>query len=1068
MNRTKPSNAVRPDGQTSSRWRSDRTRSTALLNHCRELASSTLIEALPAIMDKLDDAMFDLANRSDDNQQRSVYFESMRHVRVKRAGIETEFRRVFKESVQATLERLADSNEASGFSDVSSEDLDLVGEDDLEETLAVTNMVRKIRTNCKQPLYALDRRIAELLKVDEIEPENNPFGPETMCNAFKDACDQIDVDVEVRLVILKLFDQHIGAQLERLYCEINDYLVAEAVLPAIRHNVKAQPNVAQEPGAESSAGPAPDTPAPPPIQHDQPAIAQPVHVASTNAGLLDALRQIMDVNFVTRNAAHPPSEGQLWLVGQLTHLQQGDSQGACEDLASLDVSGVRTGTVNVLRDLKRPTVVNGIGEIDAMMFDVVAMMFDFILDDKKMPAPMKALIGRLQIPMLKVAILDKAFFARKFHPARKFLNAIAEAAVGWSEDQDRNDALYAKLEAMVERVIGEFDERVEVFAEVLAELEKFLEQEETEAESSANVFADAIQGRERLKLARTKAEEQIQRCLGQPGLYDVVGDFLTSHWKELLFVRYFEEGDTGEGWTEAVQAMDDLVWSVAPKSLDQDRRHLTEVLPGLLRRIRDGMKQLGIPGSTSARFLSTLKKLHIAAIRNEPCGDDSDPFTRRSAVGDSDSTSDIVIEDVSSDSIDFHWPEAEPYSVEELSLIKLAIHRANEVIYGTAASRPECIGMGTTLVAAQFRDNRLTAAHVGDARLYRLRGDVFQRLTADHSLRQHLVNKGIYTAEEVEQKLHSNVITRAIGPEVSVDVDVQEIETEPDDLYLLCSDGLTDMVDDVTLSEILSEQHMDLATASRALVDRANESGGCDNISVILARVIGTGADSKEHGGDSNGAAHVDMYGLTDVGRKRSHNEDHIALDTAHGIAIVADGMGGCNAGEIASEMAVKIILEALRNGSVDTIGVTSGEGTRTSRITSEDRLAETTADASALRRRHGGDIVIEGLGTDIAYEPEEEDEFTDIVRSLDVGSWVEFYHVDGGTTRARLTWVSPVTGRYLFTDRKGMKVADCTVHGLAMEMKRSSVAVIEDVPLFDRIIGTIKEHLHADNAQSH
>jgi hypothetical protein len=414
MNRTKPSNAVRPDGQTSSRWRSDRTRSTALLNHCRELASSTLIEALPAIMDKLDDAMFDLANRSDDNQQRSVYFESMRHVRVKRAGIETEFRRVFKESVQATLERLADSNEASGFSDVSSEDLDLVGEDDLEETLAVTNMVRKIRTNCKQPLYALDRRIAELLKVDEIEPENNPFGPETMCNAFKDACDQIDVDVEVRLVILKLFDQHIGAQLERLYCEINDYLVAEAVLPAIRHNVKAQPNVAQEPGAESSAGPAPDTPAPPPIQHDQPAIAQPVHVASTNAGLLDALRQIMDVNFVTRNAAHPPSEGQLWLVGQLTHLQQGDSQGACEDLASLDVSGVRTGTVNVLRDLKRPTVVNGIGEIDAMMFDVVAMMFDFILDDKKMPAPMKALIGRLQIPMLKVAILDKAFFARKF------------------------------------------------------------------------------------------------------------------------------------------------------------------------------------------------------------------------------------------------------------------------------------------------------------------------------------------------------------------------------------------------------------------------------------------------------------------------------------------------------------------------------------------------------------------------------------------------------------------------------------------------------------------------------
>jgi hypothetical protein len=178
--------------------------------------------------------------------------------------------------------------------------------------------------------------------------------------------------------------------------------------------------------------------------------------------------------------------------------------------------------------------------------------------------------------------------------------------------------------------------------------------------------------------------------------------------------------------------------------------------------------------------------------------------------------------------------------------------------------------------------------------------------------------------------------------------------------------------------------------------------------------------------------------------------------------------MGGCNAGEIASEMAVKIVLEALRNGAADTIGITNGEGTRTSRVTGEDRLTETTAETSALLRHHGGDIVIEGLGSDIAYEPDEEDEYTDIVRSLEVGSWVEFYHVDGSMTRARLTWMSPVTGRYLFTDRKGMKVADCTVHGLAMEMKRSSVAIIEDVPLFDRIIGTIKDHLNSDVARAH
>ena len=157
--------------------------------------------------------------------------------------------------------------------------------------------------------------------------------------------------------------------------------------------------------------------------------------------------------------------------------------------------------------------------------------------------------------------------------------------------------------------------------------------------------------------------------------------------------------------------------------------------------------------------------------------------------------------------------------------------------------------------------------------------------------------------------------------------------------------------------------------------------------------------------------------------------------------------------------MAVKITLEALRSGSVDSIGITEGDGTRTSRMAEQ---------ASAMLRRKGDNIVIEGLGPGIEYQAEEEDEYTEIVRNLDVGSWVEFNHVDGSTTRARLTWSSPVTGRYLFTDRKGMKVADSTVHGLALEMKRGNVSIIEDVPLFDRIIGTIKDHLSGDRATAH
>jgi len=1082
MSKPRPSNVVRLEDRIPGSHLSDRTRAGTLLKHCRELASSTLITALPAVMDKLDDALFDLANRSHSNHEQSVYFETMRQVRVKRASIETQFRRFFKESVRSTIERLAGSRSSGdSFSDVSSADLGLVDEQDFEETLAVTNMVRKIRASCKQPLYALERRIAELLEIDDLAPESNPFGPEAMCQAFKDACGEIDADVEVRLIILKLFDRHISAEAEQLYCGINDYLVSEGVLPEIRHHVKIQPSAeqpsghapqshpvhgAQPSGASVPAGafasPVQTPPAYPehPTPHPGTAPAPPAasHVVGSNAGLLEALSQVMDVNFVARTAGHAPAEYQQRVINELTHLQHGNTQAAGEALASFDISGVHTGTVNVLRDLKHTSVINGMGEIDVMMFDVVAMMFDFILDDKKIPAPMKALIGRLQIPMLKVAILDKAFFARKFHPARKVLNTFAEAAVGWSENQDRNDALYEKLESLVERILDEFDERLEVFAEVQSELESFLRQEDTKAESSASTFANAIQGRERLTIARRNAEEQSNRCLEKVMVHEVVRDFVIGHWKELLFIRHFEEGDNGDGWLDAIATMEDLVWSVAPKTLDQDRQHLNDILPGLLRRVRDGMKQVGIPPDTSASFLGALKKLHIAAIRNESVTGDPDEIVEFSDLVDGESALLEV------DGIDFKWSDAETYSVEELSLVQLAIERANDVIYGTAELRPECSGMGTTLVAAQFQSGRMTAAHVGDARLYRFRGGVFQRLTADHSLRQQLVNKGIYSAEEVEEKVQSNIITRAVGPEVQVEVDVQEVELEAGDLYLFCSDGLTDMIDDVTISEILTDHGADLDTASQKLVDAANDNGGSDNISVVLTRVLATPYPDETLSGD----ARIEMYGLTDVGRKRSHNEDHIAIDREHGIAIVADGMGGCNAGEIASEMAVKIILEALRSGSVDSIGVTGGEGTRTSRMTNQQLLTDTAEQASSQLRRSGDNIVIEGLGPGIEYESEEEDEYTEAVRSLDVGSWVEFYHVDGSTTRARLTWLSPVTGRYLFTDRKGMKVADSTLYGLALEMKRGNVAVIDDVPLFDRIIGTIKDHLSTDRAAAH
>jgi len=174
----------------------------------------------------------------------------------------------------------------------------------------------------------------------------------------------------------------------------------------------------------------------------------------------------------------------------------------------------------------------------------------------------------------------------------------------------------------------------------------------------------------------------------------------------------------------------------------------------------------------------------------------------------------------------------------ETLLVKQAIEKANETIYQTAQSQPQCHGMGTTLVTVAFYDNRLTIAHIGDSRLYRLRGDVLEQVTSDHSLLQELIDKGFYTPEEAKKSLNKNLVTRAMGIELNVAPDLQEEVAVAGDIYLMCSDGLSDLVDDEEIESTLKAYRDDLEAAAQRLVQMANDKGGKDNISVILARTL--------------------------------------------------------------------------------------------------------------------------------------------------------------------------------------------------------------------------------------
>jgi protein phosphatase len=171
-------------------------------------------------------------------------------------------------------------------------------------------------------------------------------------------------------------------------------------------------------------------------------------------------------------------------------------------------------------------------------------------------------------------------------------------------------------------------------------------------------------------------------------------------------------------------------------------------------------------------------------------------------------------------------------------ILRDAIQRANKIIYQTARSQPHCEGMGTTVVAALFYDDRVSIAHVGDSRIYRMRGSAIEQITLDHSLLQELVDRGFYSPEEAQRASNKNYVTRALGVEPNVEVEIQQHPVHKGDIYLLCSDGLSDMVEDDDMALTISTFGANLNSVAQHLVQLANDNGGKDNISVVMAQVL--------------------------------------------------------------------------------------------------------------------------------------------------------------------------------------------------------------------------------------
>jgi PPM family protein phosphatase len=185
--------------------------------------------------------------------------------------------------------------------------------------------------------------------------------------------------------------------------------------------------------------------------------------------------------------------------------------------------------------------------------------------------------------------------------------------------------------------------------------------------------------------------------------------------------------------------------------------------------------------------------------------------------------------------------EVDAASGEEIAVMLLRnnIQKANFSIYHAAHSQPQYAGMGTTIVSGMFYDNRVAVAHIGDSRMYRLRGDLFECITRDHSLLQEQIDSGMISKAEARVSQNKNLVTRAVGIDADVETEIHVHDVKKGDIYLLCSDGLNDMVEDGDIAEAVMTLKMNLPLLAKQLIQMANDNGGRDNVSVILIKVKG-------------------------------------------------------------------------------------------------------------------------------------------------------------------------------------------------------------------------------------
>ncbi len=638
------------------------------LKHCRDLTRGFAYRVFPNFWRQWCKQVLEIAQQAKSNKDQVALFETQNLLAAVQQAAEQEFcQHLANGFVKFKNKSL---NTLTGEERFSGDILSLVEHSDLEETIAITSITHRADNFFAEQLWALQQRLALLNDGEKIDERANPASPVQFCEALRKLLSNLDVDVKTKIIGYKLFDQDVIGMLDSLYAELNDYLVRQNLLPNLRFvptndhaaDSKAEEAVQDDPSERIDEFAQEQQQAEEAHQHQRRAsdkllsgALNPNDIQYQNS-LLNAIRllqthvtqalpAIQAATFVQQTmapASHSmaqqqaaptpamataaPTNLQVYtqpqLVGVLEQMQTRALEVTQQAFAAHESGPVPIAPQTVAevgrKMMEQIASENENGAVEAgdmQTIDLVGMLFEYMLSDDHLPDSVKALLSYLHTPFLKIAFIDKDFFEQPEHPARVLLNSLAEAGVRWvSNDGSDQYDIFTKIKTTVFRLLQDFKNDVRIFAELLIEFNAYTHNVARRQELMERRALEKAQGEEKLREAKIQVNTEVRSRTDNREMPSAILLLLLQPWSDYLSFILLRYGDASDSWKRALQVIDDLLWTLEPKTTAQDKTRQMELQDSLLAAIERGFQTIGYEQAKGRKLLDAVTSLQRMAL----------------------------------------------------------------------------------------------------------------------------------------------------------------------------------------------------------------------------------------------------------------------------------------------------------------------------------------------------------------------------------------------------------------------------------------------------------------------